>query len=145
MSLETLTPELVSERRHALKSIRRVTFRVTALYGLSRESVALPLNETEFLQSGQVCITIDPDSDMSGNVGIIDYETAKLTVRYNAQIVFPGLYDLITRGQYDASLLNPVRVTATDECTVLPDLTGWRALGCLEFLPGSLWSGAGGG
>ena len=117
----------------------------TRCTGLSTHGVPLPLNGTDSFDSGQVCVTIDPDAEMSGNAGVIDFDAGTLTVRYNAQIIFPGLYQLITDGHHDPSLLNPVRVTATDQCTVLPDLTGWRALGCLEFLPGSLWAGAEGG
>lgn len=59
--------------------------------------------------------------------------------------LFPGLYELIRRGGHDPSLLNPVRVTATDECRLEEDFSGWHALGCLEFLPGSIWAGASGG
>lgn len=142
---EALTVEQILARRAAEKAVRRVTFGVKALYGLSTESVRLPLNETESIESGQICITIDPDSDPSCNMGIIDYDQFHLTVRYGAQAVFPGLYRLITEGNHERSLLNPVRVTATDECTVKPDMSGWRALGCLDFLPGSIWAGATGG
>jgi len=131
------------EERHDAPS--RVTFQVTALYGLSTESVAIPLNETETIESGQVCVTIDPDANTAGNIGVIDYERGRLDVRYAGQIVFPGLYKLVRQGGYEPSLLNPVRVTATDRCTLLPDLSGWHAVGCLQFLPGSLWAGAKGG
>jgi len=53
--------------------------------------------------------------------------------------VFPGLYRLITSGRFDTSLLNPIRANGTDECSLTADYSGWRALGCLRFLPGSLW------
>jgi hypothetical protein len=66
-------------------------------------------------------------------------------VRYSGQIVFPGLYHLVRGGGHDPSLLAPVKVTATDRCTLTPDLSGWHAVGCLEFMPGSYWAGAKGG
>ena len=140
-----LTTEAIAARRSRPKLAQQVMFRVRALYGLSRQSIRMPLNKTDAIESGQVCVTIDPDADPSSNIGIIDYDEGNLTVRYGAQVVFPGLYQLITQRQHDPSLLNPVRVVATDECTLTPDLSGWRALGCLEFLPGSIWAGAGGG
>jgi hypothetical protein len=131
--------------QRAPKRTRRVMFRVAALYGLSRASVLMPLNETEFIESGQICVTIDPEADPASNVGLIDYDTHQLRVRYGIQAVFPGLYELVTAGKHDPSLLHPVRAIATDECTVSPDYSGWHAVGCLEFLPGSLWAGAEGG
>ena len=123
---------------------QQLMFGVRALYGLSRQSVRLPLSDTEAIDSGQVCLSIDPDADPSTNLGIIDYSQCKLTVRYGVQFIFPGLYQLITQGDHDPSLLNPVRGVATDECTLAEDFVGWRAIGCLEFLPGSIWAGADG-
>jgi len=140
-----LTLDEVALRREAAQGAERVLFSVKALYGLSRQSVSLPLNESESIESGQICITLDPDADVTSNVGIIDYDLGRLTVRYGAQAVFPGLYKLVTEGRYDSSLLNPVRVTATDQCTLTPDFSGWHAVGCLDFLPGSIWAGAAGG
>lgn len=121
---------------------QQVMFRLRALYGLSPGSIRLPLNETESIDSGQICVTMDPDADPSCNLGIIDYGRGRLTVRYGGQLVFPGLYDLVTEGRHDPGLLHPVRGVATDECTLTPDLSGWHALGSLEFLPGSVWAGA---
>ena len=144
-SVEILTAGDISKRRTAARVVQRVMFSIKALYGLSARGMRMPLNETEFIESGPVCVTMDPDADLAGNVGIIDYEAGKLRVRYAAQMVFPGLFDLITKGGHDPSLLNPVRVVATDDCTLAEDLSGWRALGCLEFLPGSIWAGAAGG
>src|SRR5260370_13954422 len=140
-----LTTEEVTARRNKLNPARHVMFSVKALYGFSPHSIPMPLNGTEFIESGQICITIDPDADLTGNVGLIDFDLGKLTVRYGVQAVFPGLFELITRGKYDPGLLNPVRAVATDVCTLTPDLSGWRALGCLDFLPGSIWAGAQGG
>jgi hypothetical protein len=76
---------------------------------------------------------------------MVDFERRRLRVRYSVQLVFPGLYDLVTSGEHDTALLNPVRAVATDECEVAEDYSGWRALGRMDFLPGSMWSGAGGG
>lgn len=142
---QLLTIEEVSARRAAPTAVERVVFRVSCLYGLCRESVQLPLNEDESIDSGPICVTIDPDSDSSGNVGIIDFARRTLRVRYAVQLVFPGLHDLVVRGKHDLALLNPPRAVATDDCTVTGDYSGWHAKGCVDFLPGSLWSGAGGG
>jgi hypothetical protein len=145
MIADALSIKDVEDRRNARKLPTRVAFRVACLYGLSSQSTVLPLNETEGIDSGQICLTADPEADASTNIGLIDFEKCSLTVRYGAQIVFPGLYELITSRRHEASLLNPIRVIATDECTLTPDNKGFRALGCLDFLPGSLWSGASGG
>lgn len=142
---DCLSQEAVATRRAKEKHISQVVFSVRALYGLSRASVPFPLNETESIESGQICVSIDPDADPSGNAGIIDYDTGKLTVRYGVQAIFPGLFQLVTEGKFDPGLLNPVRAVATDECSLTEDLSGWRALGCLDFLPGSIWAGAQGG
>ncbi|MGH8991414.1 MAG: hypothetical protein ACRDZ7_07800 [Acidimicrobiia bacterium] len=123
----------------------RVLFAVKGIYGLSKHSIRLPLNERESIESGQICATADPDADPSCNLGVIDFERGLLTIRYGAQAIFPGLYQLLSEGRYDPGLLHPVRAVATDQCTLTPDYRAWRALGCLEFLPGSIWSGADGG
>jgi len=140
-----LSPELITERRQAVRTTRQLVFGVGALYGLSTHSIRMPLNETESIDSGQVCIMGDPDAQLAQNVGMIDFPRCKMRIRYAVQAVFPGLYHLINSGRFDTSLLNPIRATATDECSVTTDYSGWRALGCLEFLPGSLWAGAHGG
>ena len=140
-----LSPEIITERWNAVLATRQTVFSVGALYGLSTHSIALPVNETESIESGQVCLMTDADSTIGDNIGVVDYARCKLKVRYSVQAVFPGLYRLITSKRFDPSLLNPIRATATDECSVTTDYSGWRALGCLEFLPGSLWAGAHGG
>ena len=143
-----LTIDEVRARRnriHDTALARRVMFRVNALFGLSKQSVPMPLSRTEAVESGQICLTLDPDPDPGANTGLIDYEERKLVVRYGVQAVFPGLFQLIRSGNYDPSLLHPVRAVATDECTLTGDFGGFRALGCLEFLPGSIWAGADGG
>jgi len=141
----SLSVEAVAARRRASRTAEQVMFAVKALYGLSTHSVRLPLNETESIDSGQICATIDPDADPSCNRGIVDYSKGKLVVRYGVHAVFPGLNRLVVEGRHDPSLLHPVRAVATDDCTLNSDASGWRALGCLDFLPGSIWAGAHGG
>lgn len=140
-----LTMEAIMERRKSKKSVKQVMFHVKALYGVSYNGVSLPVSRSESIESGQVCITIDPEADDDGNIGVIDYMQRTLKVRYAVQIVFPGLHHLVTSGKHDPSLLFPIRAVATDDCTLTENLTGWHALGCLDFLPGSLWAGATGG
>jgi len=143
--VQELTLEEVAARRASEEPATRVMFRVGGLYGFSLDGIRMPLSERESIESGPVTITSDPESDTDENVGIVDYEAKSLRVRYGVQAVFPALHDLVTSGEHDASLLSPVRAVATDDCTVSEDYSGWRALGVLEFLPGSLWAGAGGG
>lgn len=142
---DTLTLAAVEARRYQAVAPDRVLFRVTGLYGLCPTGLSLPLGSAGMIHSGPVSLTMDPDADPSCNLGVIDYVANKLKIRYGAQAVFPALYDLVASGNHDPSLLNPTRLVATDDCTITPDLTGWRALGCLDFLPGSIWSGATGG
>lgn len=143
--MTTLTAEAVEARRQDGAEPDRVLFRVSGLFGLCPEGVEAPLGAQGFVSTGPVSVTIDPDADATCNLGLVDFSAKKLKVRYGVQAVFPALYDLVTSGNHDPRLLKPIRVVATDDCTVLPDLSGWRALGCLDFLPGSLWSGAKGG
>lgn len=140
-----VTREEIARRRQRSSPTDRVLFRVAGLYGVSSESVPFPVSATEAVESGTVSITLDPESGPSGNLGIIDFERRYLRVKYNVHAVFPGLHRLVMSGKYDLSLLGPVRATATDECAVTEEFTGWRALGCMDFLPGSLWAGASGG
>lgn len=140
-----VTPQEIAERRVRESPTDQVVFRVAGLYGVSRESVPFPVNATESIDSGPVSITLDPEAGASGNVGIIHFDKRYLRVRYNAHMVFPGMHELVMSGKHDLSLLGPVRATATDECAVSEDMSGWHALGCMDFLPGSLWSGASGG
>lgn len=149
MATSEIEPRVSSEEIEARRSLpeptERVAFQVQGLYGICTEGVMLPLSREESVHSGPVTLTLDPQSPPSSNFGIVDYERLKLRVRYGVQVVFPALYDLVTRGQHDRALLAPIRAVATDTCEVSPDLSGWRALGRMDFLPGSLWSGAGGG
>lgn len=140
-----LSPEEVWARRAKAPPTDTIVFRVADLYGVCPDGFELPLNETETIHSGPASLSIDPDADPMANMGVMDFPGKKLRVRYSAQLVFPGLHELVVRGDFDPSLLRPVRATATDDCTVTDDYTGWHALGTLEFLPGSVWSGAAGG
>jgi hypothetical protein len=142
----TLTAEAVEARRQRQVTPERVVFRVGGLYGLCTPGLDVPLGAaTAPLASGPIAVTIDPEADPSCNLGVIDFIERKLTVRYGVQAVFPALYELATSGQHDPGLFTPVRMVATDDCTMTPNLLGWRALGCLDFLPGSVWAGAAGG
>ncbi|MGN9913958.1 hypothetical protein ACTMTJ_41150 [Phytohabitans sp. LJ34] len=140
-----VSPEEIAARRLQADPADRVIFRVAGLYGVSTHSAPFPISKTESIDSGVVSITLDPESGASGNVGIMDFEKRYLRVRYNVHAVFPALHELVMSGKHDLSLLGPVRATATDECAVTEDYSGWRALGCMDFLPGSIWAGASGG
>lgn len=139
-----VSPEEIAARRLREHPTDRIIFRVAGLYGVSKNSVPFPVSETEAVESGQVTITLDPES-ASGNLGMVNFDRRYMRVRYNVHAVFPGLHELVMSGKHDLSLLGPVRATATDECAVEEDFSGWRALGCMDFLPGSLWAGASGG
>ncbi len=140
-----ISPEEIAARRANPEPSQKVLFRVAGLYGFSKNSVRFPVSTTDGVDSGPVAISLDPEAGAEGNVGIVDFETGSLRVRYSAHALFPGIHELIMSGKHDLSLLGPVRVVATDECTLNDDRTGWRALGCLDFMPGSLWAGASGG
>jgi hypothetical protein len=141
-----ISPEEIRQRRRAsTEPTEKTVFRVAGLYGFSRESLPFPISRTETIDSGPISISMDPESDNLTNLGVIDYENCYLRVRYSGHMIFPGIHELVTSGKHDLSLLGPVRATATDDCIVEPDLSGWRALGTLDFLPGSIWAGAAGG
>jgi hypothetical protein len=140
-----ISPAEIEQRRSTPEPAQRVIFKVAGLYGVSKRSVPVPISAVETIDSGSVAVTLDPEADPGGNVGLVDFESGSLRVRYSIHGVFPGLHRLVTSGKHDLSLLRPVRAVATDECTLAPDFRGWRALGCLDFLPGSIWSGASGG
>lgn len=141
----TLSREAVEARRAKQIDADRVVFRLAALYGLCPQGVELPIGAAGTIHSGPVAVTMDPDADPSCNLGFIDFTHNTLKVRYGVQAVFPALHELVVAGKHDPSLLNPIRMVATDDCTLTPNLMGWRALGCLDFLQGSVWSGASGG
>lgn len=143
--MDTLTAEIVASRRAARDLPTRVVFRVSALYGLCSEGMSIPLDDGRSMATGPLTVTMDPDADQTSNLGVIDYTACALKVRYGVQAVFPALYELAASGEHDPWLLNPVRMVATDDCTVAADYMGWHAQGCLDFLRGSVWSGATGG
>ena len=146
MTTTTLTPEAVEARRRQQLVPDRVVFHVSGLYGLCTPGTTVPLGAKGApIESGPISVTIDPDADPSCNLGVIHFSENKLTIRYGVQAVFPALYELASSGKHDPGLFNPVRIVATDDCTLTPNLMGWRALGCLDFLPGSIWAGAAGG
>jgi hypothetical protein len=140
-----ITPEDIAQRRAAPEPSQKVIFRVAGLYGFANDGARFPLSATETFDSGPIALTLDPEAGPSGNVGVVDFDAMALRVTYHAHAVFPGIHELVMSGKHDLSLLGPVRVVATDECRLTPDLSGWHALGCLDFLPGSLWAGASGG
>lgn len=140
-----LSLDAVNERRARAEPTAQTVFQVKALYGFASESVKVPLGAGHSIDSGPVALTLDPDAPAGSNLGIVDFDRRKLRVRYAVQLMFPGLYDLVKSKKYDSDLLNPARAIATDDCQVAEDYSGWRALGRMDFLPGSLWSGAKGG
>ena len=139
------TMEEVEARRALPEPTERVAFKIEGLYGICREGISMPLNRDESIDSGPVSFMLDPEGPPSSNFGVVDFERNKLRVTYQIQAVFPGLFDLVKDGRHDPSLLKPIRAVATDDCEVKDDLRGWHARGRMDFLPGSLWSGAGGG
>ena len=143
--MATLTGEAVEERRTRRTEPDTVLFRVSGLYGFCSEGAKIPLGRDGPIDSGPITVTIDPDAGPSCNLGVVNFSGRTLKVRYGVQAMFPALHDLVTSGNHDPGLLNPVRIIATDDCSLTPDVKGWRALGCLDFLPGSAWSGAKGG
>lgn len=140
----TLTVDEVLARGFEPEPNDRIIFSVQDLYGVA-ESKKFPLNASESFDTGPLAMAQDPEMPATTNIGIVDFDALSMRVRYGVQVVFPGLQELVVSGQHDLSLLHPVRAIATDECKVTGDLSGWRALGCLEILQGSMWSGAKGG
>jgi hypothetical protein len=127
------------------KTSDRVLFRISGLYGLVRGQQQVPVSPTETVDSGPVLLTLDPESDPSASMGVADFEASRMRMRNTLQFSFGGLLDLAKSGNYDRALLNPPRGISTTDATINPDYSGWEAQTCLDFLPGSMWSGAGGG
>jgi len=132
-------------QQHEEELATRVMFRVTGLYGLVRQSRPVPISQTDSIDSGPVLLTLDPEADASANVGVADFETGKMRMRYGVQLVFAGLHDLVREGKHDRALLNPPRGISITDARINPDYDGWEAQSCVDFLPGSMWSSAGGG
>jgi hypothetical protein len=123
----------------------RVMFRIAGLSGLVREQQQVPVSPTETIDSGPVLMTLDPEADASANVGVADFGASRIRMRNSLQFVFGGLYAAAKSGDYDRALLNPPRGVSTSDAKINPNYSGWEAQTCLDFLPGSMWSGAGGG
>lgn len=135
-------PGLLGDDREATD---RVMFRISGLSGLVREQPQIPVSPTETIDSGPVVMTLDPEADASGNLGVADFAACTIRMRNSLQFVFGGLYEVAKSGDYDRALLNPPRGISTSDAKINPDYSGWEAQTCLDFLPGSMWSGAGGG
>jgi len=123
----------------------QVLFRVTSLYGISNSGMELPINGSESIETGPITITLDPDSEKSCNLGIMNLESGRMKVRYGIQIVFPALHYLLAQETEENALLNPPRAVSNNTCTLFDDGKGFLARGAVDFLPGSLWSGTKGG
>lgn len=123
----------------------RVMFRVSGMYGLGRKSIEVPISEHESIDSGQIVMTLDPETDPSASVGVADFGAGTVRMRNGIQLVFTGLHEVVKSGKVDRPLLNPPRGLSVTDARINPDYSGWEAESCLDFLPGSLWSGAGGG
>ena len=136
-SLETEQPKIHEGNQ--------VLFRVTSLYGISKSGMELPINKSETIETGPLTITLDPDSETSCNLGIMNLESGRMKVRYGIQIVFPALHQLLAQETEENALLNPPRAVSNNTCTLFDDGKGFMAQGAVEFLPGSLWSGTKGG
>jgi hypothetical protein len=119
--------------------------RVAGLYGLGRNEIKIPVSRTESVDSGPIVMTLDPESESSGNLGVLDFQEHSLRMRNGIQLVFGGLHDVVKGEEYDRALLNPPRGLAVTEATINPGYCGWEARTCVDFLPGSMWSGSGGG
>ncbi len=123
----------------------RVMVRTTGFFAFVREPVQVPVSPTESIDSGSILMTLDPESDASANVGVADFKENTMRMRNTIQLAFHGLRELAVSGDYDRALLNPPRGILVTDVKINPDYSGWEAQSCLDFLPGSMWSGAGGG
>lgn len=123
----------------------RLMFRMAGLWGFTRQSIQVPVSTTKSVDSGTALMMLDPETDASANVGVADFKENKIRMRYGVQLVFTGLHELVKSGEYDRSLLDPPRGISITDARINPDYDGWEAQSCVDFLPGSMWSGAGGG
>ncbi len=140
-----LTVNSVETEQPKIHEGNQVLFRVTSLYGISKTGMKLPVNRTESIETGPMTITLDPDSERSCNLGIMNLESGRMKVRYGIQTVFPALHQLLSQETEENALLNPPRAVSNNTCTLFDDGKGFSAQGAVEFLPGSLWSGTKGG
>ncbi len=140
-----LTVDSVETEQPKIHEGNQVLFRVTSLYGISKSGMELPINKSETIETGPLTITLDPDSETSCNLGIMNLESGRMKVRYGIQVVFPALHQLLSQETEENALLNPPRAVSNNTCTLFDDGKGFLAQGAVEFLPGSLWSGTKGG
>lgn len=130
---------------HQEELARRVMFGISGMYGITRESFAVPISRTESVDSGPCFMTLDPEVDASAHAGVADFEQNTMRMRSGFQLMFSGLHELIADEKCDRSLLNPPRGLSITDARINPDYSGWEAQSCIDFLPGSMWSSAGGG
>lgn len=130
---------------HGEELASRVMFRVSGLYGITRESIPISVSPTESIDSGPTILTLDPEADASANVGVVDFGPNTMRMRNGLQLVFSGLHKLVASGDYDRALMNPPRGVSITTAKINPDYSGWQSETCIDFLPGSLWSSTGGG
>jgi hypothetical protein len=119
--------------------------RTSGFFAFIRKPVQVPVSPTESIDSGAILMSLDPETDASSNVGVVDFKENKMRMRNTIQLAFHGLRELALSGDYDRALLNPPRGVMVTDARINPDYSGWEAQSCLDFLPGSMWSGAGGG
>ena len=136
--------EVMAEDRKSSAS-QRVMFRVTNLYGFSRTGLTVRLGDDFSIESGELFSYLDPQAPKDANLGMVDFESGTLWVKYGFQIVCPRFYDLVDQGVLEPEMLNPLRVLNTEECVLKDDYSGWDARGFTETLPGSPLMGIGGG
>ena len=140
-----LTVDSVETEQPKIHEGNQVLFRVTSLYGISKTGMQLPINGSKSIETGPITITLDPDSEKSCNLGIMNLNSGRMNVRYGIQAVFPALHQLLAQETEENALLNPPRAVSNNTCTLFDDGKGFLARGVVEFLPGSLWSGTQGG
>ncbi len=140
-----LTVDSVETEQPKIHEGNQVLFRVTSLYGISKTGIRLPINRSKSIETGPITITLDPDSEKSCNLGIMNLESGRMKVRYGIQVVFPALYQLLSQETEENALLNPPRAVSNNTCTLFDDGKGFSAQGAVDCLPGSLWSGTKGG
>lgn len=139
------TGDTIKPEQPEINEGNQVLFRVTSLYGISESGISLPINRANSIETGIITVTLDPDSDKTCNLGIMNLDSGRLNVRYGIQTVFPALPQLLAQEVKENALLNPPRAVSNNSCVLFDDNMGFSAQGVVEFLPGSLWSGTKGG
>ncbi len=87
----------------------QVLFRVTSLYGISKSGMELPINRSESIETGPITITLDPDSEKSCNLGIMNLESGRRPIRPKGweQTAERRRYDQMTAMSDDRNRLPP--------------------------------------